>query len=91
MIMDTQGKLTLFLSEARDWALARCPEFKINAFADSKDEAKQHLFENVRTASYVIVNRKKKGLPIDEKLFPFADIINNNGANIKQYFTETPQ
>lgn len=78
--------LTLRIATTPDWVSARCPEFGIGTFADTADNAKVRLFDNVKAMSYVIVAKRNNGEAINEDLFKYANIINNNGANLKEYF-----
>jgi len=80
--------LTLILDEVDQWAMATCPEFKIGTFGDTKDNAKERLFENVKVASYVLVKQEERDIKVDRRLIKYARIINNNGAFIKDYFRE---
>jgi hypothetical protein len=86
--MNPRTKLTLVLNEVRGFALVKCPEFGISAFADSVDEAKQELFANVRTASNLMIDRKQRGLSVDEELLPFAHSIIKGEDDIREYFNE---
>lgn len=78
--------LTLLLSESDDWVLARCPEFKLGSFAECLDEAKAQLFEDIRIKSSVIVSRKEQNKEeVDDDLYSYASIINNNGCYLENY------
>jgi hypothetical protein len=91
MMLENKQFLTLILSEIDNWAMATCPEFKIGTFGETKDNAKEQLYDNVKVASYVIAKRKKQGESVDRRILSYAEIINNNGAAIKEYFREVLQ
>ena len=80
--------LTLILDEVDNWAMATCPQFRIGTFGDTTENAKEHLYDNIKIASYVIAKKEKKGDAVDRRLAKYANIINNNGAHIKDYFRE---
>lgn len=80
--------LSLVLDEVDKWAMATCPEFKIGTFGTSLDNAREHLFENIKIASYIIVEKKRKGKKVDRRLIRYAKLINENGASIRDCFQE---
>jgi len=86
--MSSRKLLTMVLEEVDNWAMVTCPQFSIGAFDDTKDNAKEQVYESIKVASYIVTKRKEMGKRVDERLVGYAKDINNNGAYIKDYFEE---
>jgi hypothetical protein len=80
--------LNLLLDEVDDLAMAMCPEFNIGTFGQTIDNAREHLFENVKITSYILVEKEKRGKEVDKRIISYAKKICNNGASIRDYFQE---
>lgn len=80
--------LTLRLSESSGFFFARCPEFDVGTFSNTEKNARASLYNNIKTASYILLAKKKQGEVIDDNLFNYASIISDNGSDVSQYFSE---